>query len=325
MGYQNFDRYVIPPNEEKLSSELAFMFLSKKQFQNLDRDERMSLEAVPIRIPIEYLNNLNEVDTKRLKKEVKSFENAEFYRYNNEIIASREVEKMSKSKYNVVNPDDICAEFGADTLRMYEMFLGPLDQAKPWSTAGITGVHNFLKKLWKLYHSPSNFPEGEEQFSATDEKASAESLKTLHQTIKKVTEDIEDFSFNTSVSTFMICVNELTFQKCSSKEILEPLAVLISPYAPHIAEELWEKLGHPESISTAEFPIFEQKFIKESTKEYPISFNGKKRFTLELSVDLSKDEIEKIVMEDERTKERLEGKSPKKVIVVPGRIVNIVV
>jgi leucyl-tRNA synthetase len=228
----------------------------------------------------------------------------------------REIEKMSKSKYNVVNPDAICEEYGADSLRLYEMFLGPLEQSKPWNTAGITGVHSFLKKLWKLY-SPLEGGEG-------GAEPTSENLKTLHKTIKKVEEDIENFSFNTSVSTFMICVNELTAQKCASKAILEPLAILVSPYAPHIAEELWERLGHTESIAEAPFPKFEEKYLVESSKEYPISFNGKMRFKLELPLDMGKDEIEAAVMAHEKTQEQLQGRTPKKVIVVPGKIVNIV-
>ncbi len=229
---------------------------------------------------------------------------------------------MSKSKYNVVSPDAICDEYGADSLRLYEMFLGPLEQSKPWNTAGITGVHGFLKKLWKLYHSGSN---GE--FFVNDSppsEGSGEVSRTLHKTIKKVKEDIENFSFNTSVSTFMICVNELTAQKCHSREILEPLVILVSPYAPHIAEELWQKLGHTESISKAPFPKFEEKYLVESEKEYPISFNGKMRFTMKLSLDLSKEDIEAAVMAHEKTQAQLQGRTPKKVIVVPGKIVNIV-
>ncbi|MDG1806125.1 class I tRNA ligase family protein, partial [Flavicella sp.] len=229
----------------------------------------------------------------------------------------REVEKMSKSKYNVVNPDNICEEYGADSLRLFEMFLGPLEQAKPWKTSGISGVHSFLKKLWKLYHQG-------ESFTVVDEKATKDELKTLHKTIKKVQEDIENFSFNTSVSTFMIAVNELSGLKCNKREILEPLLVLVSPYAPHIAEELWSKLGHDTTISTAEFPVFEASHLVESTKVYPVSFNGKMRFTLELSLDLSKDEIEAIVMGHEKTQAQLQGRTPKKVIIVPGKIVNIV-
>lgn len=229
---------------------------------------------------------------------------------------------MSKSMYNTVTPDAICEEYGADSLRLYEMFLGPLEQSKPWNTAGITGTHSFLKKLWRLYHQgPDN------SFHVTDSPPSeglGEELKTLHKTIKKVEDDIENFSFNTSVSTFMICVNELSGQKCTSRAILEPLAILVSPYAPHIAEELWEKLGHSESIATAPFPKFEASYLVESNKEYPISFNGKMRFKLELPLDLSKDEIEAAVMAHQKTQEQLQGRTPKKVIVVPGKIVNIV-
>ncbi|UAB85590.1 leucine--tRNA ligase [Zunongwangia sp. SCSIO 43204] len=272
----------------------------------------------PIHAPVAFVNSSDELDVEAFKNWRPEFKDAEFItEEGGAYVVGREVEKMSKSKYNVVNPDDICEDFGADTLRMYEMFLGPIDQAKPWNTAGITGVHSFLKKLWKLYIK-------NDQFEVSEEKASADSLKTLQKTIKKVTEDIENFSFNTSVSTFMICVNELNAQKCNSREVLEPLAVLIAPYAPHIAEELWSKLGHSESISTASYPEFEEKFLVESTKNYPISFNGKMRFTMELPMDMSKDEIEKTVMADERTQKQLDGRTPKKVIVVPGKIVNIV-
>ncbi len=232
---------------------------------------------------------------------------------------SREVEKMSKSKYNVVNPDAICEEYGADSLRLYEMFLGPLEQSKPWNTAGITGAHGFLKKLWRLYHSGA-----EGAFAVSEDEPSKDSYKTLHKTIKKVEEDIENFSFNTSVSTFMIAVNELSSQKCNSRAVLEPLAILVSPHAPHIAEELWKQLGHEGSISTINFPKFEEKYLVESSKEYPVSFNGKMRFKLELPLDLSKDEIEAAVMAHEKTAQQLQGRTPKKVIVVPGKIINIV-
>ena len=231
----------------------------------------------------------------------------------------REVEKMSKSKYNVVNPDDICSQYGADTLRMYEMFLGPLEQAKPWSTAGISGVHSFLKKLWRLFHTGQ-----EELFNVSLTPASKDALKVLHKTIKKVEDDIENFSFNTSVSTFMIAVNELTALKCNSKDILEPLVVLISPYAPHIAEELWHKLGHQESISEVSFPVFDASHLVESSKEYPISFNGKMRFKMELPLDMTKQEMEAAVMANPKTIQQLAGRLPKKVIVVPGKIINIV-
>ena len=199
------------------------------------------------------------------------------------------------------------------------MFLGPLEQSKPWSTAGITGVHGFLKKLWKLYHSGAS-----DSFFVSEQTPSAEALKVLHKTIKKVNADIQEFSFNTSVSTFMIAVNELTALKAYERDILEPLAVLIAPYAPHIAEELWAKLGHEQSIATAGYPEHDPKYLVESTKTYPISFNGKTRFTLELAMDLSKEQIESAVMADQRTVVQLQGRTPKKVIVVPGKIVNIV-
>ena len=298
------------------TSAFVYRLEGENKFVSKNLSEVKSVQA--IHAPVEYVNASDELDVEAFKNWRPEFKEAEFLtEESGAYIVGREVEKMSKSKYNVVNPDDICEDYGADTLRMYEMFLGPIDQAKPWNTAGITGVHNFLKKLWKLYFN-------NDQFEVSEEKASADSLKTLHKTIKKVTEDIENFSFNTSVSTFMICVNELNAQKCNSREVLEPLAVLIAPYAPHIAEELWSKLGHSESISTAIYPEFEEKFLVESTKNYPISFNGKMRFTMELPMDMSKDDIEKTVMADERTQKQLDGRTPKKVIVVPGKIVNIV-
>ncbi len=280
--------------------------------------DKIKFTVSKLHLPIDSVDPKNQIIVEKFGSWYKeSFETKTYFQSKGKFEVSREVEKMSKSKYNVVNPDDICDQYGADTLRMYEMFLGPLEQAKPWNMAGITGVHSFLKKFWKLYCDDN-------RLEVTDSSASKDSLKTLHKTIKKVEEDIENFSFNTSVSTFMIAVNELTAQKCTSREVLEPLAVLISPYAPHIAEELWSKLGHNESISTAPFPKFEASHLVESTKEYPISFNGKMRFTLEMPLDLSKEDIEKTVMSHEKTQHYLEGRTPKKVIVVPGKIVNIV-
>ncbi|MCG2460299.1 leucine--tRNA ligase [Flavobacteriaceae bacterium F89] len=280
-----------------------------------------------IHVDVNFVNLSDELDITKFKNWQPEFENAKFIPHDGPIKVLREVEKMSKSKYNVVSPDSICEEYGADSLRLYEMFLGPLEQSKPWNTAGITGVFGFLKKLWKLYHSG---PDGgfhiENSLSLDGGKreALAESFKTLHKTIKKVEDDIENFSFNTSVSTFMICVNELTAQKCNHRDILEPLAIIIAPYAPHIAEELWEKLGHTQSISNAPFPKFEEKYVVESSKDYPISFNGKTRFTLKLPLDMDKTDIEKAVLAHEKTQAQLQGRTPKKVIVVPGKIVNIV-
>ena len=237
---------------------------------------------------------------------------------NGKYLCGAEVEKMSKSKLNVVTPDLMCDKYGADTLRLYEMFLGPLELSKPWNTNGITGVHGFLKKLWRLFFQGGSL-------SITDDAATKAELKTLHKTIKKITEDIERFSFNTSVSNFMICVNELTDLKCNKRDVLEPLLVLISPYAPHITEELWSLLGHQESISTAAFPEFNEAFLVEDNFNYPVSFNGKMRFNLELPASLSVQEIEKIVLENEQSQKYLEGKTPKKIIIVPKKIVNIVV
>ncbi|WP_433834067.1 leucine--tRNA ligase [Flavobacterium anhuiense] len=270
-------------------------------------------------IPIDYINQnwiVNIEEFKKWEMFDSIFGKAEFIE-GFDLLADSEVEKMSKSKYNVVTPDDICAEYGADTLRLYEMFLGPLEQAKPWNTAGISGVFGFLKKLWRLYFDDNGL-------IVNNDEPTKDNLKSLHKTIKKVAEDIENFSFNTSVSQFMICVNELSSQNCHSRAILEPLAILVSPYAPHIAEELWSQLGHTTSISNVAFPIFEEKHLVETNKEYPVSFNGKMRFTIELPLDLTKEQIEEIVMKDERTQKQLDGRTPNKVIIVPGKIINLV-
>ncbi|MBU2947868.1 leucine--tRNA ligase [Zobellia uliginosa] len=295
----------------------------------LDLSDDISFVINPIHVDIDLLSKIKEGSTIKYTDELESemfynwrAENEDsilIFNEDSKFKVYREVEKMSKSKYNVVNPDAICEEYGADSLRLYEMFLGPLEQSKPWNTAGITGAHGFLKKLWRLYHSGA-----EGAFAVSEDEPSKDSYKTLHKTIKKVEEDIENFSFNTSVSTFMIAVNELGSQKCNSRKVLEPLAILVSPYAPHIAEELWKQLGHEGSISTVDFPKFEEKYLVESSKEYPVSFNGKMRFKLELPLDLSKDEIEAAVMAHEKTEKQLQGRTPKKVIVVPGKIINIV-
>lgn len=300
---------------------------------NADKLENVIVVPLPIHVKVEYVNASDELDIDGLKTDGEfgeDYKDAIFIGENGKIIegendvykVGREVEKMSKSKYNVVNPDSICEQYGADSLRLYEMFLGPLEQYKPWNTAGISGVHGFLKKLWKLYHQGENGSFYVANSSPSEDLG--EAFKTLHKTIKKVEEDIESFSFNTSVSTFMIAVNELTAQKCTSKEVLEPLLILLSPYAPHIAEELWHQLGNNKSISTATFPVFDASHLVESSKNYPISFNGKMRFTLEIPMDMSKEDIEKMVMSHEKTKDQLQGREPKKVIIVPGKIVNIV-
>ncbi|WP_298304907.1 class I tRNA ligase family protein [Flavobacterium sp.] len=297
----------------------------QKKFEEFENDENIeaygySISYHPIHVDLAVINDItNELDIEAFKNHplYSDYKDAEFILEDGKYIVGREVEKMSKSKYNVVNPDDICNDYGADTLRLYEMFLGPLEQAKPWNTAGITGVSGFLKKLWRLYFDDNGS-------IVTNDEPTAEMYKSLHKTIKKVTEDIENFSFNTSVSQFMICVNELATMKCNSRKILEPLAILVSPYAPHIAEELWSQLGHEGSVSTVAFPICEEKYLVESEKEYPVSFNGKMRFTIKLPLDLTVPQIQEIVMADERTIKQLDGRIPNKVIIVPGKVINLV-
>ena len=273
----------------------------------------------PIHVDVSLLKDTSdELDIDKFKAWRKEFANAEFIlEEDGKYITGREVEKMSKSKYNVVNPDDICEQYGADTLRLYEMFLGPLEQAKPWNTAGISGVYNFLRKLWRLYFNDNGW-------QVTDEAPTPEMLKALHKTIKKVNEDIENFSFNTSVSQFMICVNELSTLKCHHRDVLAPLAVLVAPFAPHIAEELWKRLGNTESVTYAPYPVHEDKYLQEDSKEYPVSFNGKVRFKRAYATSMSVAEIEQAILADPQTVEQLQGNTPKKVIVVPNRIINIV-
>ena len=322
-----FDRGLVPVDEfaKKLINQGMILGTSAIVYRVSGTDKYVSkglkdnFETDELRVDVKLINSSDELDLDALKKWQPQYENAEFLLEDGKYIVGREVEKMSKRWFNVVNPDDICEEYGADSLRLFEMFLGPLEQSKPWKTSGISGVYSFLKKLWKLFHSGENGA-----FLVSEATPTKDSLKTLHKTIKKVEEDIENFSFNTSVSTFMIAVNELSAQKCNNKSILSDLIVLISPYAPHIAEELWSKIGNIESISTAAFPVFDEKHLVESSKNYPISFNGKMRFTLELPLDMTKDEIEKTVMAHKKTKAQLAGREPKKVIVVPGKIVNIV-
>lgn len=318
-------RNILAHNEyvEGMSKQIDEVIIQlKNELSNEFPD--VKIELIPsfdsIHVDISLINASDELDIVGFKEHnlYSDYSDAIFVNEDNgKYIVGREVEKMSKSKYNVVNPDDICNDYGADTLRLYEMFLGPLEQAKPWNTAGITGVSGFLKKLWRLYFDDNGS-------IVTNDEPTAEMYKSLHKTIKKVTEDIENFSFNTSVSQFMICVNELATMKCNSRKILEPLAILVSPYAPHIAEELWSQLGHDGSVSTVAFPICEEKYLVESEKEYPVSFNGKMRFTIKLPLDLTVPQIQEIVMADERTIKQLDGRTPNKVIIVPGKVINLV-
>ena len=266
--------------------------------------------------------DVNIVDHDRLDLEafrnwMPDYANAEFILEDGEYICGWAVEKMSKSMFNVVNPDNVCNDYGADTLRMYEMFLGPLEQSKPWDTKGIDGVHRFLKKLWRLYFKG-------DEYLVKDQKATPAELKVLHKLIKKVQTDIESFSFNTSVSAFMIAINELSDLKCCSKEVLEQVVILLSPFAPHISEELWEALGHTESVTFASYPEYVEAYTVEDSFEYPVSFNGKMRFKINLSKSLSPKEVEAAVLADENTAKYLAGGNVKKVIVVPSKIINIV-
>ena len=306
-------------NQGMILGMSAFVYRLEGTHTFVSKGQVKGQKVQPIHVDISLLKDTSdELDIDKFKAWRKEFANAEFIlEEDGKYITGREVEKMSKSKSNVVNPDDICEQYGADTLRLYEMFLGPLEQAKPWNTAGISGTYNFLRKLWRLYFSESGW-------QVTEEAPTAEMLKALHKTIKKVNEDIQSFSFNTSVSQFMICVNELTALKCHHRAILEPLAVLVAPFAPHIAEELWKHLGHNESITYAPYPTHEEKYLQEDSKEYPVSFNGKVRFKRAFPTDMSAAEIEQAILADPQTTEQLQGKAPKKVIVVPNRIINVV-
>jgi leucyl-tRNA synthetase len=306
-------------NQGMILGTSAFVYRIEGTNSFVSKNKIGDHKVQPIHADVSMVNSSDELDVEKFKAWREDYTDAEFITdENGKYIVGREVEKMSKSKYNVVTPDDICAEYGADTLRLYEMFLGPLEQAKPWNTAGISGVFGFLKKLWRLYIDENN------GLIVNNDEPTKDNLKSLHKTIKKVAEDIENFSFNTSVSQFMICVNELSSQNCHSRAILEPLAILVSPYAPHIAEELWAQLGHTTSIATVNFPVFDAKHLVESSKEYPVSFNGKMRFTIELPLDLTAAQIEEIIMKDERTLRQLDGRTPNKVIIVPGKIINLV-
>lgn len=279
-------------------------------------------ETTEIHVDINIVHN-DRLDLEAFKRWMPDYANAEFILENGEYICGYAVEKMSKSMFNVVNPDNVCAQYGADTLRLYEMFLGPLEQSKPWDTKGIDGVHRFLKKLWRMVFADDR---GEDEtLAVTDQKATPAELKILHTLIHKVETDIENFSYNTSVSAFMIALNELSALKCNKREIIEPIVVLLSPFAPHICEELWNRLGHNESISFATFPEYVEAYTVENTFEYPVSFNGKMRFKMTFPKDMPIKEVEKDVIENPQTAKYLDGGSVKKIIVVPCKIINIVV
>jgi leucyl-tRNA synthetase len=261
-----------------------------------------------------------ELDTEAFKKwRNAEYANAELILENGKYICGIEVEKMSKSKFNTVNPDELVIKYGADTFRMYEMFLGPVEMSKPWDTKGIEGVHRFLKKFWRLFMDETK------GLMVTDEQPTADELKVLHRTIKKIEEDTERFSFNTGVSTFMIATNELTDLKTRKRAILEPLVVLLAPYAPHITEELYHQLGNKTSVLNASYPVFEEKHVKESSKAYPVAINGKTRTELTLALDATQQQVEERVLADDIVKKWLEGKQPKKIIYVKNKMINVVI
>lgn len=305
-------------NQGKIQGRSNFVYRVEGTNTFVSYNLRKEHNTTRLHVDVNLVDN-DVLDIEGFKKWQPDYNTAEFILEDGKYICGWEVEKMSKSKHNVVNPDDLIDHYGADTFRLYEMFLGPLENHKPWDTNGIEGVYRFMKKLWKLYVDENG------QLVVTDNEPDGKELKVLHQTIKKTGEDIERFSFNTVVSQFMICVNELTDLGCHKRNILEPLAVVISPYAPHIAEELWAMLGHNASVTSATFPEFVGDYVKENTFEYPVSFNGKMRFKLEMPVDAAREEIEKQALEHEKAQRWIEGKQVRKVIVVPNKIINIVI
>ena len=307
----NFEKMAEYHDISGYDKEKNNLFVSK----NIEGRDKFTM---PIHVDINIVDN-DVLDIDKFRQWRPEFANAEFVLEDGKYVCGWEVEKMSKSMYNVQNPDDLVEKYGADTLRLYEMFLGPIEQAKPWDTNGIEGVFRFIRKLWRLYHNDNN------EFDVSNEPATKPELKQLHQTIKKITDDIERFSFNTAVSTFMICVNELGNLKCNKREILNPLAVLISPFAPHIAEELWHLLGNNDSINNASFPICDESVLVENSFNYPVSFNGKTRFMLELPLDLKADQVQEIIINNADAQKWLDGKAPKKVIFVPKKIINVVI
>ena len=296
-------------------SNFVYRVVGTNKFVSLGLKDQYKTQEIHVDVNI-VSNDILDLD--KFRAWMPDFANAEFILEDGKYICGWAVEKMSKSMFNVVNPDDIVENYGADTLRLYEMFLGPLEQSKPWDTNGIDGVHRFLKRLWGLFYKGDDV-------NVSDAQPTADELKTLHKTIKKVTSDIEHFSFNTAISAFMICVNELNSAKCNKRAILEPLVVLLAPFAPHIAEELYHVLGNETTVCDAAFPKHDEKYLAENTVKYPISFNGKVRFTLELAADLNPKQVEEIALADEQTAKYLDGKAIKKVIVVPKKIVNIVI
>ena len=298
------------------SSRFVYRINGTNQFVSAGLKDKY--ETNELHVDVNFVDGV-ELDTNAFKNWKPDYANAEFILEEGKYICGSEVEKMSKSKFNTVNPDELVLKYGADTFRMYEMFLGPIEQSKPWDTKGIEGVHRFLRKLWRLFNDDIKGKVWNE------EKPNDAELKVLHKSIKKIAADTENFSFNTAVSAFMVCVNELAELKCHKKEVLEKVLILLSPYAPHIAEELWHQLGNSASILDAVYPVFEEKYLLETSKEYPVSINGKMRTSISISLEASTDEVEQIVLSNEVVQKWLEGTAPKKIIFVKGKMVNVVV
>ena len=305
-------------NQGMIQGRSNFVYRIKGTDKFVSYNLRSAYDVQELHVDVNIVDN-DVLDLEAFKAWSPDFKNANFILEDGKYICGSEVEKMSKSLYNVVNPDVIIENYGADTLRLYEMFLGPLEQSKPWNTHGIDGVSKFLRKFWRLFHDKNN------TFSISEEKASEQELKVLHKAIKKAVEDVDRYSFNTSVSNFMICVNELSSLKCNKREILEPLNIIISPYAPHITEELWSLLGHQESIMQAAYPEYNEKYIQEDSFEYPVSINGKLRTKINFNMDMPKEDMEREILASEVVQKWLSGKDPKKIIIVPKKIINVVV
>ncbi|MBS1507795.1 MAG: leucine--tRNA ligase [Bacteroidetes bacterium] len=321
LGYLNFDEpFKKLINQGKITGQTKFVYRLRgtNKFVSAGYFQKYDGQLDEMRVHINLVDNMSVLDVDAFRKWRPDFADAEFEFEDGKYICGTAVEKMSKSYFNVVNPDDVIETYGADTLRLYEMFLGPLEASKPWSTSGIDGVYKFLRRFWNLFHDNLG------NWNVSDAEPTKEELKALHKVIKKVEYDVEHYSFNTSVSEFMICANELSSLKCNKRAILEPLTIVLAAYAPHITEELWEKLGHADSILNARYPSFDESYLKENDFEYPISINGKVRAKMNFALDMPVADIEKSVLASEAVQKWTEGKAPKKVIIVPGRIVNIV-
>ncbi|MBP8843206.1 MAG: class I tRNA ligase family protein, partial [Barnesiella sp.] len=305
-------------NQGMIQGRSNFVYRIKDTNTFVSLNKKKDYDTTPIHVDVNIVSN-DVLDIEAFKNWRPEFGSAEFILEDDgRYVCGWAVEKMSKSMFNVVNPDDIVEKYGADTLRLYEMFLGPIEQSKPWDTNGIDGVHRFLKKLWNLFYQGDNW-------IVTDQEPTKEELKSLHKLIKKISWDVENFSYNTSISAFMICVNELTSLKSHNKQILEKVIILLAPFAPHISEELWHELGYDSTVCDARWPEWKEEYLKEDVVTYAISFNGKARYNLEIPADTPREEIEKMVLNHESSVRWLEGKTPKKIIVVPNKIVNIVI